>query len=258
MKRHLRAALNDVVNASCVRSDVLRRWSRYAATCCWRPANLDSCSAGVPQLVDLNPTGASDPSDFVQVGDLTFFTADDGVHGRELWKTDGTLAGTSVVKDIRPGSDSSDPTDLVAFNGLLYFTADDGSTGRELWRSDGSDAGTVLVRDINPGQGYQYPVGEGNLNSFAKNTVVVGDRLMFAAEEVNTGAELWSSDGTASGTVLVKDHRHRFDHDVLRRLPELVQPSGIGGSQRRPVLYAPTTASTVASCGNPTGRPTAP
>ncbi len=110
-----------------------------------------------------------------------------------------------MVKDILPGADSADPTDLIEFNGELYFTADDGVVGRELWQSDGTSGGTVLVKDINPGQGYQYPVGEGNLNSFAKDMMVVADRLMFAAEESNSGVELWNSDGTTSGTVLVKD-----------------------------------------------------
>ena len=43
------------------------------------------------------------------VGDTLFFTADDGVNGNELWKSDGTEAGTVLVKDINPGSGSSSP-----------------------------------------------------------------------------------------------------------------------------------------------------
>jgi ELWxxDGT repeat protein len=37
------------------------------------------------------------------VGGKLFFTAGDGVHGRELWTSDGTEAGTVLVKDIKPG-----------------------------------------------------------------------------------------------------------------------------------------------------------
>ena len=77
-----------------------------------------------------------------------FFTADDGTNGRELWKSDGTAAGTVLVKDINPGSGSSYPSNLTNVNGTLFFTADDGTNGRELWKSDGTAAGTVLVANL--------------------------------------------------------------------------------------------------------------
>ncbi|MDX1488869.1 MAG: hypothetical protein R3268_11750, partial [Acidiferrobacterales bacterium] len=84
-----------------------------------------------------------------------YFSASDGngVNGRELWMSDGTNAGTVLVKDIRSGGGSSNPANLTVFNGALYFSADDGVNGRELWKSDGTDAGTVSVKDI-------YPAGE--------------------------------------------------------------------------------------------------
>ena len=61
----------------------------------------------------------------------------------ELWTTDGTSAGTKMVKDIDPGADGSAPEELHAFNGDIYFSADDGSHGRELWKSDGTAGGTT-------------------------------------------------------------------------------------------------------------------
>ena len=109
--------------------------------------------AGASLLVCGDPhTPASRPSGFAGVGGTLFFTADDGIHGRELWKSDGTKAGTVLVKDIDPDDDDGygRPRSLTGVGGTLFFTADDGIHGRELWKSDGTKAGTVLVKDIHP------------------------------------------------------------------------------------------------------------
>ena len=63
-----------------------------------------------------------------------------GSRGAELWSTDGTVAGTRLLKEIRPGSQGSDivfTADSI-LNGALYFRADDGVSGPELWRTDGT------------------------------------------------------------------------------------------------------------------------
>ncbi|NCR02294.1 MAG: hyalin, partial [Microcystis aeruginosa L211-11] len=119
----------------------------------------------------------------------------DGVNGTELWKSDGTAAGTVLVGDIRPGASSSYPGNLTAVGNTLFFSANDGVNGRELWKSDGTAAGTVLVKNIRPGLSTSYP---GNLTA-------VGNTLFFTADDGVNGRELWKSDGTAAGTVLVKD-----------------------------------------------------
>src|SRR5439155_258428 len=97
-----------------------------------------------------NGTAASSPDNLVNVNGTLFFTADDGVHGRELWRSDGTAAGTVMLKDIS-SSAGADPTELLNVAGTLFFTATDGTQGRELWKSDSSAAGTVLVKDIRAG-----------------------------------------------------------------------------------------------------------
>ena len=133
------------------------------------------------------------------VDDTLFFYADDGIHGRELWRSDGTRAGTRFVRDIRPGEAGSAPRFdvgyLTSVTGVLYFTADDGIHGEELWRSDGTRAGTQLVSDIMPGSRGSYPVG----------LTRVGDTLFFSARTGALGYELWRSDGGEAGTTLVSD-----------------------------------------------------
>jgi ELWxxDGT repeat protein len=80
-----------------------------------------------------------------------YFSANDGVGGAELWRSDGTPEGTTRVKEIRPGSTGSDPRFFVEYNGMVLFSADDGAAGRELWRSNGTPEGTVRVADIQTG-----------------------------------------------------------------------------------------------------------
>ena len=91
------------------------------------------------------PWSAESPVAVPELNGATFFAADDGIHGYELWKTDGTAQGTALVADLWPGANGSEPAHLTGVNGVLYFVAYDGLVGRRLWRSDGTAAGTSLV-----------------------------------------------------------------------------------------------------------------
>jgi len=133
----------------------------------------------------------------INVDGLLFLTADDGIHGVELWRSNGTEEGTVLVKDIRAGSEGciSPRAYMADVDGTLFLAADDGVTGRELWLSDGSEAGTVLVKDFVPGEFGSYPYG----------LTAVNGSLLFFADQGGFGHELCKSDGTEQGTVLVKD-----------------------------------------------------
>jgi ELWxxDGT repeat protein len=147
--------------------------------------------SSTPAMVgDIVPgSGSSDPQNLVAIGSTIYFTASDSTHGTELWKSDGTAAGTIMLKDIKSGGGGSYARNLTNVNGTLYFGADDGVHGWELWKSDGTAAGTAMVADINPGAG----------SSYAEWPTDVNGTLFFSAN----GA-LWKSDGTAGGTMMVK------------------------------------------------------
>jgi ELWxxDGT repeat protein len=71
-------------------------------------AALALASSGPKLARDINPSGSSYPDYLTNVGGTLFFAADDGTHGNELWRSDGTGAGTRLVKDINPGRHSVD------------------------------------------------------------------------------------------------------------------------------------------------------
>ena len=125
------------------------------------------------------------------LGSAIYFEATDGTNGRELWKSDGTAAGTVMVKDINTGGDSG-PGDLTTLGSTLYFEANDGTSGYELWKSDGTTAGTVMVKDIRPSSG-------ANVEYFK----TFENLLYFMANDGVNGTEMYLSDGTAAGTMRI-------------------------------------------------------
>src|SRR5207302_41772 len=107
---------------------------------------------------------SSYPGNLTNVNGTLFFTATDGVHGAEQWTSDGTAAGTVLVKDVNPGGAGSYSYNLANVNGTLFFQASDGMNGAELWQSDGTTADTVLVKDIYPGSAGSSPGNLTNVN----------------------------------------------------------------------------------------------
>jgi len=155
----------------------------------------DGTLAGT-RLVKTMPANAK-ITQLTMIGTQVYFTFD-GNNGNELWTSDGTAAGTVFLKLVDPGGGPNDTDNLTNFDGTLFFTASDPAHGNELWKTDGTAAGTVLVKDINPGAG----------DSDVASLTAVNGTLFFEADDGRhgfNGSELWKSDGTAAGTVLVKD-----------------------------------------------------
>ncbi|HSK80057.1 MAG TPA: ELWxxDGT repeat protein [Thermoanaerobaculia bacterium] len=169
----------------------------------WRS---DGTEAGTFMLHDLYPggwgSGIISGTPLLDVGGTLFFGADDGVHGGELWKVNATGTGVELVADIRPGAAGSNPHPWLSKDGELIFSANDGDHGRELWRSDGTEAGTDLIRDLNPGAPSSVP---DPYNLFEYHYALPDGTFLLGADDGVHGNELWRSDGTEAGTVLVKD-----------------------------------------------------
>ena len=207
-------------------------------------------------LKDINAVEMPDGNPWLcEMGGILYFANGRPTEGIELWKTDGTPSGTSVIKDINPGSSSSSPASLVKMGAHFYFAATDPGHGRELWRSDGTSSGTELVKDAAPGPVLSSPecltpmastlyfVANGvhgkalwksdgttsgtqcvldinpssSYETFEQLTPV-GSTLFFVANDGIHGKELWKSDGTATGTILVKDINPSYSGEAFNYL----------------------------------------
>ena len=105
-------------------------------------------------LSESNPSNRSDwyvNTTYAILDQVMYFSADDGIHGNELWRSNGTPAGTFMVKDIEPGTASSSPIEITEANGKLYFSAITSTYGREPWVSDGTASGTQKLAAITTG-----------------------------------------------------------------------------------------------------------
>lgn len=162
---------------------------------------LATAQSLIGDVNQLGPNPSGSPTGGVRAGSLAYYVADDGVHGRELWRTDGTAAGTFLLRDIAPGAASSGADNLTPVGGVLFFTANDPATGVEIWKTDGTVAGTVLVVDLEPGTAGSNPLSLTAVGAQLWFTATYGDAV------TGRGRELYRTDGTAAGTVLVADVR---------------------------------------------------
>jgi ELWxxDGT repeat protein len=172
--------------------------------------STDGTVAGTRLLKDIAPGSAGIDYSWgttpVVLNDRLLFRADDKVNGDELWSTDGTADGTSLLRDINLTTNDFFPTSLqpTVFapgpGGSHYFVADDGVRGGALWKTDGTAAGTSFIKSflIIP------PWGIGPF-AYVNGLLLFGAYDPLGTSGTGTGFELWRSDGTAAGTYLVKD-----------------------------------------------------
>lgn len=176
----------------------------------------DGTVANTVMLKDINlGTGHGFYRELIEFDEKLFFSGFNETTGKELWVSDGTEEGTFLLKDINPFGDS-DPNEFFIYNEKLYFQADDGVHARELWVTDGTSEGTQMLVELRPGDGFY---GSSYPNSFAE----AGGILFFSADSGEDGndRELWKTNGTAEGTVRVKDI-----HPTNGGLPEVITAFG--------------------------------
>jgi len=160
-------------------------------------------------VLDLDPTSTSNylsTSISIVFNNILYFIGPTEVEGYEIWRTDGTAAGTYILKDIEPGTGSSmvfttSKNYFGVLNNQLYFGAGNSTNGAELWTTDGTEAGTQMVRDIETDNSFGSPQYGSNPSEF----IFYNNKLYFSAYTIAQGRELWTTDGTEAGTVLVKD-----------------------------------------------------
>ncbi len=152
-------------------------------------------SAGTQILKELYTDQSSNPKEFTKAGEVVFFAANED--NSELWITDGTSENTIAIADINTASFNLQLENFTGGDNILYFSANSENEGRELWRSDGTTVGTYLLKDINPGSG-----GAGF--SDTDDWLFFNNQLYFSADDGSSGEELWISDGTDGGTILVE------------------------------------------------------
>ena len=212
-------------------------WTRTGGRELWVS---NGTAAGTVQVADLTPgPGSTRIEELTAVEDRVFFAATTLANGRELWTSDGTASGTRLVADIRPGPTSTLIRELTAVQSTLYFVANDGVRGRELWVSDGFGTRPIdLVRGpasslpsnlTRVGRDLFFIAQDANRRTFLyvqpwfgfltrqlrelppnglipfRDFVATADRLFFVRDSVAEGREVWTSDGTTAGTVIVRN-----------------------------------------------------
>lgn len=178
----------------------------------------DGTENGTKIIKDINPTGDAFMNDgraYVRIGEFSqfnnelYFFANNGTNGMEPWKTDGTEAGTIMLRDINSGANPSFRSALdirpkfVPYKNELYFFAvktgtENTATNTEMWKTNGTTSGTTLVSAVNS------IAKEGTF--YTSNLFTFNNLLYLNAEGRSTRKRnLIKTDGTTAGTKIVTE-----------------------------------------------------
>jgi ELWxxDGT repeat protein len=141
----------------------------------------DGTANGTAQLTAVAGSFLANP---MTNGKQVFYAGQDSA-GVEPWVSDGTAAGTHILKDINPAGDSN-PSWFEDFNGTTLFEITEPSSGEQLWRSDGTAAGTIQVSGMPPQPIPVFPPTP------ARHRLTVGQKFFFSAVDPARGTELFA------------------------------------------------------------------
>ncbi|MEY4927305.1 MAG: hypothetical protein RI894_1741, partial [Bacteroidota bacterium] len=162
-------------------------------------------------FIDIAPSGNFQTNNrYAVFNNQLFFDANDGIHGDEVWRTNGTSAGTNLVADISPNANGSFPQNFYIHQNKLYFTARTTATGTELYTTNGTASGTVLLSDLNPGTAGSSPL-------FITDSST--NYLYFTAMTAAEGREIYRTDGTPTGTLRLRDTWAGTQSGILNNAP---------------------------------------
>ena len=184
--------------------------------------STDGTAANTTLFKDINPgPGSSQPTFLINIANLAknylkgssvgvtsqqfftpfngkyYFTATDGTHGDEIWSTDGTVANTSLLKDINPGAKNGVSNGLIAYytSSGIYFTGNDGNTGNEPWVTNGTEAGTNIISNISPDS---YADGDTLINDSAPSYLFIYNNHLFFNANSGSSSNLYKIDTSSS------------------------------------------------------------
>lgn len=163
----------------------------------WKTDGTEAGTTMVKDIWDIDDRGSS-PTNFLQHGAMIYFLALNYSLGRDmLWKTDGTPSGTVPIVPTITEPDYSPARLILSQGSFLYFIGYDSTHGHELWRTDGTAIGTIMLKDIVPGANWEIQ---------HKLFVKEFGSLVFTVDylSVGTDTQLWITDGTPTGTQLLK------------------------------------------------------
>lgn len=144
------------------------------------------------------------------LNDKIYFLGKDSLHGTELWVTDGTPGGTRIFHEFTPGVEGTYIYGLRAVDQKLFIAINpDWSSEHQLWVVEPSSSPTLLAN-----------IAPSELSSLTSLTRV-GGTLYFQVSVESGTRELWKSDGTAIGTVPVKQFHPRNPSYALERLTDM-------------------------------------